>query len=81
MTIGFFSKSKYLSDPGVPTLNCINSLPVKGILFGSPVESDITIESPYKVATFYTHEDVTIDIEDDVTVTVDEGCTLLAINI
>ena len=45
------------------------------------VESDITIESPYKVATFYTHEDVTIDIEDDVTVTVDEGCTLLAINI
>ena len=45
------------------------------------VESDITIESPYKVATFYTHEDVTIDIEDDVTVTVDSGCTLLAINI
>ena len=45
------------------------------------VESDITIESPYKVATFYTHEDVTIDIEDDVTVTVDDGCTLLAIEI
>ena len=45
------------------------------------VESDITIESPYKVATFYTHEDVTIDIEDDVTVTVDSGCTLLAIDI
>ena len=45
------------------------------------VESDITIESPYKVATFYTHDDVTIDIEDDVTVTVDSGCTLLAINI
>ena len=45
------------------------------------VESNITIESPYKVATFYTHEDVTIDIEDDVTVTVDDGCTLLAIEI
>ena len=45
------------------------------------VESDITIESPYKVATFYTHDDVTIDIEDDVTVTVDDGCTLLAIEI
>ena len=45
------------------------------------VESDITIESPYKVATFYTHDDVTIDIEDDVTVTVDDGCTLLAIDI
>ena len=45
------------------------------------VESDITIESPYKVATFYTSPDVTIDIEDDVTVTVDSGCTLLAIDI
>ena len=44
-------------------------------------ESDITIESPYKVATFYTSPDVTIDIEDDVTVTVDSGCTLLAIDI
>ena len=45
------------------------------------VESEITIESPYTVATFYTHDDVTIDIEDDVTVTVDSGCTLLAIDI
>ena len=45
------------------------------------VESDITIESPYKVATFYTSPDVTIDIEDDVTLTVDSGCTLLAIDI
>ena len=40
------------------------------------VESDITIESPYKVATFYTNPDVTIDIEDDVTITVDDGCVL-----
>ena len=45
------------------------------------VESDITIESPYKVATFYTSPDVTIDIEDDVTITIDSGCTLLAIDI
>ena len=45
------------------------------------VESDITVESPYKVATWYTHDDVTIDIEEDVTVTVDDGCTLLAIDI
>ncbi len=45
------------------------------------VESDITIESPYKVATFYTSPDVTIDVEDDVTITVDSGCTLLAIDI
>ena len=45
------------------------------------VESNITIESPYKVATFYTSPDVTIDIEDDVTITVDSGCTLLAIDI
>ena len=45
------------------------------------VESDITVESPYKVATWYTHDDVTVDIEDDVTVTVDDGCTLLALDI
>ena len=45
------------------------------------VESSITVESPYKVATWYTHGDVTVDIEDDVTVTVDDGCTLLAIDI
>ena len=45
------------------------------------VESNITIESPYKVATFYTSPDVTIDVEDDVTLTVDSGCTLLAIDI
>ena len=45
------------------------------------VESSITVESPYKVATWYTHDDVTVDIEDDVTVTVDDGCTLLAIDI
>ena len=45
------------------------------------VESDITIQSPYKVATFYTSPDVTIDIEDDVSVTVDSGCTILAIDI
>ena len=45
------------------------------------MESDITIESPYKVATFYTSPDVTIDIEDNVTITIDSGCTLLAIDI
>ena len=45
------------------------------------VESDITIESPYKVATFYTSPDVTIDIEDNVTITIGSGCTLLAIDI
>ena len=45
------------------------------------VESDITVESPYKVATWYTHDDVTVDIEDDVTVTVEDGCSLLAIDI
>ena len=45
------------------------------------VETSITVESPYKVATWYTSDDVTIDIEEDVTVTVDDGCTLLAIDI
>ena len=45
------------------------------------VESSITVESPYKVATWYTHDDVTIDIEEDVTVTVNDGCTLRAIDI
>ncbi len=45
------------------------------------VESDITISSPYKVATFYTNPDVTIDIQDGVTVTVDDDCTLLGVDI
>ena len=37
-------------------------------------QSDITVESPYLTATIYCAEDLTVDIEDDVTVTVDDGC-------
>ena len=45
------------------------------------VQSDITIESPYLTATFYCAEDITVDIEDDVTVTVDDGAVLQIITI
>ena len=45
------------------------------------VESDITVESPYKVATLFTSPDVDTDIEDGVTVTVDSGCVLNLIDI
>ena len=31
------------------------------LAYQNVVESDITIESPYKAATLYTHPDVTID--------------------
>jgi hypothetical protein len=49
--------------------------------YDNVIDSDTTIESPYKVATLFTSPDVTCDIEDDVTVTVDSGCTLNFIDI
>ena len=45
------------------------------------VQSDITIESPYLTGTIYASEDVTVDIEDDVTVTVNDGAVLNIITI
>tara|TARA_B100000287_G_C20435366_1_gene703311 strand:+ start:19 stop:555 length:537 start_codon:yes stop_codon:yes gene_type:complete len=45
------------------------------------IAADVTIESPYKVATLFTSPDVDTDIEDGVTVTVDSGCVLNLIDI
>ena len=45
------------------------------------IESDLTVESPYKTSSIWTCPDVTVDIEDGVTVTVDDGCVLNLIDI
>ena len=45
------------------------------------IENDITVESPYLTGTIYAGEDVTVDIEDGVTVTVDDGAVLNIITI
>ena len=45
------------------------------------VQNDITIESPYLTGTIYASEDVTVDIESGVTVTVDDGAVLNIITI
>ena len=45
------------------------------------VQSDITIASPYLTGTIYASEDVNVDIEDGVTVTVDDGAVLNIIDI
>ena len=49
--------------------------------YDNVISSNVTIESPYKVATLYTSPDVTTDINDGVTVTVDDGCVLNFIDI
>ena len=38
------------------------------------VQSDITLASPYSSGLTLVDPDLTVDIEDDVTVTVDDGC-------
>jgi len=45
------------------------------------VQSDITIASPYLTGTIYASEDVTVDIESGVTVTVNDGAVLNIIDI
>ena len=45
------------------------------------VNSNITIASPYNTGVIYTHEDVTVDIEDGIQVDVDSDCILLVIDI
>ena len=49
--------------------------------YDNVIDSDTTIESPYKVATLFTSPDVDCDIEDGITVTIDEGCILNFIDI
>ena len=49
--------------------------------YDNVIDSDTTIESPYKVATLFTSPDVDCDIEDGITVTIDDGCILNFIDI
>ena len=39
------------------------------------VQSDITLASPYGSGLTLTDPELTVDIEDDVTVTIDDGCS------
>ena len=43
----------------------------------SVISADVTLEDPYRVAFVMGGEGVTVDIEDDVTVTVDSGCSFI----
>ena len=49
--------------------------------YDNVIDSDTTIESPYKVATLFTSPDGDCDIEDGITVTIDDGCILNFIDI
>ena len=40
------------------------------------VDADVTISAPYSTGTIYASEDVTVDIEEGVTLTVDDNCAL-----
>ena len=49
--------------------------------YDNVVSKSVTIESPYRTASIWTSPDVTVDIEDGVTVTVDEGCLFQLVDI
>ena len=46
----------------------------------SVIETSINIESPYKVSWVMCGENTPVDIEEDVTVTVDDGCLLMIVD-
>ena len=46
----------------------------------SVIETSINIESPYKVSLVMAGENVPVDIEEDVTVTVDDGCLFMIVD-
>ena len=39
--------------------------------------ADTSVSSPAKIAEIYSHEDATVDVDDGVTVTVDDNCALI----
>lgn len=45
-------------------------------LYNNSINQDINISLPYKTAAIYADRDLTIDIENGVTITVDNGCYL-----
>ena len=40
------------------------------------VDADVTISAPYSTGTIYASEDVTVDIEEGITLTIDDNCAL-----
>ncbi len=46
----------------------------------SVVGTSISVESPYKVAWIMCGENTPVDIEEDVTVTVDDGCVFMIVD-
>ena len=46
----------------------------------SVISADVTLEDPYRVAFVMGGEDVTVDIEDGVTVSVDDGCVFMVVD-
>ena len=64
---------------GAPTFpNGVNatSTNVLAVGYDNVIDSDFTVTSANKTAVIYVDQDLTVDIEEGVTVTVDEGCFL-----
>jgi hypothetical protein len=59
---------------GAPTFP--NGANILAVGYHNVFDSDFTITSTYKTAVIYVDQDLTVDIEEGVTVTVDEGCFL-----
>jgi hypothetical protein len=49
---------------------------VTAVGYDNVIDSDFTVTSANKTAVIYVDQDLTVDIEEGVTVTVDEGCFL-----
>lgn len=45
------------------------------------VDADVTISAPYSTGTIYIGEDVSVDIEEGITITIDDNCALNIITI
>jgi hypothetical protein len=59
---------------GAPTFP--NGVNVLAVGYDNVIDSDFTVTSANKTAVIYVDQDLTVDIEEGVTVTVDEGCFL-----
>ena len=46
----------------------------------SVISTNVTLEDPYRTAFVMGGEDVTVDIEDGVTVSVDDGCVFMVVD-
>lgn len=59
---------------GAPTFP--NGVNVLAVGYDNVIDSDFTVTSANKTAVIYVDQDLTVDIEEGVTVTVDDGCFL-----